>query len=254
MTLAPIFFVSPYYTLITLPGWIMLGALGLQEVLFRRKKSPEIFVLVLGIMLLLFVRDPVVKDAIYYFGDGVGAVGLITLGISIIVLFTGFLLFLVIELMDRFTSTEGSSWKPQRPLTPTGFIPTARRMAQISAPILIILLATAHPLVADTLYFKYQHGRRSTDHIAILETIQSDMDDTEIILSVDEGKKFWFVRQDFIHDDPESKTRTDSTTQQWVAKNCQLERSSHRYVRRNFVLLDIYLCVPVIDDTIEAMQ
>lgn len=121
------------YVFMTLPCWIILGAVGVK-VLYSQIREHKGFLVVgclLGILLAL-LRDPVIEDVLHYTEQDKLVGLLIVLGF--IVCFFGLFWFF------RLATTAKSK--------------------HLLPGVAILTLLLLHPLVTDGLYYAYQHGHR----------------------------------------------------------------------------------------------
>jgi len=141
MVISPIVTVVNRYVFMTLPFWIILAAFGIHAL--YRSRNPLLWILYLLSLLFLLLRDPVLKDLVYYLKLGQ------YLPLYIIVVAVLITIVILWQIL-RLNSEVNNRWN----------------LIIISFVILILFI---HPTITNTLYFEYQHGHR--DNIKAATTL-----------------------------------------------------------------------------------
>lgn len=222
------------YVFMSLPCWVILGAVAVKELYDRARTQTGFVVWIFGILLLL-LRDPVVEDVLYYAGGQESAVRLIVVGAAVCLL--GLLLLA----------------RSGHPLKYSGV--TVWGLG-------IFLIILVHPATANTLYYTYQHGHRD-NWKAASATITERKQQGDVVVSsitpvaqyylreeaqhikfVDlnkvmlNGHRVWFV-EDF-----GVGQLMGTTFETWAAANCNLVADWDHWVAGRNWKMRVHLCEP----------
>jgi uncharacterized membrane protein len=132
MLISPVVTVVNRYVFMTLPFWIMLAAFGIHAL--YRSGNRLLWILYLMCLFFLLLRDPVLKDLIYY----------LKLGKYVPVYFMVGAFFIAIVIL----------WLLLR-----NYSDSSNRLKLIVISVALLILFV-HPMIVNTLYFQYQHGHR----------------------------------------------------------------------------------------------
>lgn len=253
--LAAFFFTAGHYTLITLLCWVILGAVGIKELYIRKESRAWLLIGVLGLIFLSFSRDRVVKDILYYLEQEMG----FRLLFALIIVISFLMVFLFLRSTHRLD---------HRTLLPgwgtLGVIPVSVSQLFINKGLLefglmgVILLA--HPLLANSMYYQYQHGLRDNNWKAAVEFIKEQKADGDIVISsmppvasyylgekvqwadktdqtlLQDGNHAWVI------DDDGMNQMVGKHFLVWASTNCELMEQFGRYLRGQPWKLDVYRC------------
>jgi 4-amino-4-deoxy-L-arabinose transferase-like glycosyltransferase len=262
MALAPFFFTGLHYTLLVLPCWIVLAAIGLKALYSRASTSPGWIGLVLGLMLLLFLRDRVIRDLIYFYGQAIRP-GLLV-GASLLAL-AGVAggLFWLVQRFGQPASNSTSGWLDRTaPATGklTGQVKTQRGRLGWS---LVVVILLAHQLGGNYIYYEYQHGYRDNDWRSALQVVRENKEDTDLVVSamapvasyylgeevvplteidldtvLDTRRPVWFIDESGVDDVMGDRFAI------WAGEHCKVVEEFGRYMRGRFWKLNVQLCEP----------
>jgi hypothetical protein len=259
MILARFAYTAERYVFMSLPSRAILAAIALKHLSVQSRRRPGVTALVsLGILLLL-LRDPAGEDVVYHLGRP-------TFVAFVLVLAT-WIPPVVLLLLARATlcnehgrvailpSHGGSSAIAQL------CAQTERRIGQLIWVLGIALPLLAHPVLVDSLYFRYQHGWRDNarEAYAVIRDRRAEGDivvswqpelgtyylgeevqhlgGIDLETSLRQGRRIWFVEDwgAYTHS-PEYKD--------WVGGNCVAVRSLGYYASGRDFMLRVHLCVP----------
>ncbi len=226
------------YVFMSLPCWIILGAVAIKEMLVGIK-NPKTKITVVGILvglLFLLMKDPVIEDIVYYSNEEI-YFGLIVLTGGLVCAFT----------LILFT------WLLKPPTQDRYFL------GLVSSILLLILL---HPILADIMYFTFQHGHRNNWKAVAAVVKKNKVDDDNLFTflpdlssfyiggqashvsvskletAMNSDKNFWLVESD----------RFDKQTpvgfEEWMKINCNTVGVWDQFVAGKTWKMRAYLCTP----------
>jgi 4-amino-4-deoxy-L-arabinose transferase-like glycosyltransferase len=147
-------FVHEKYIFIALPSWIMLAALTVKEMHLWQGRNRIIgAALYLAIVFSIFVKDPAIKDLLYY-----GSIDWISMGVFLLL---GIVVVLIVVILLARTIDAGNN-------------PGAEKSTVWLQVMLVPLFL--HPLVMDFMYYQYQHGHRDrwNELAAVVRELRTD--------------------------------------------------------------------------------
>jgi hypothetical protein len=232
MAMSPFSSVANRYVFMTLPFWIILASFAFLALVESR--NIVLWLLYLGGVLLLLLRDPVLKDLRHYIGMQNYGVLYLIVPVSLVIFF---LVLLVLRVKDDPGQLRYLIWIP-----------------------IVLVLIIIHPMVTDTMYFYYQHGHRDNWKAAasiikkekyegerifsaippllsyyIGEQVE-EVFDIDVIMENTDDQRFWLV-EEFGLDQ-----RFENTYRSWVEDNCALKGRWDQYtIGRNWKMR-VYLC------------
>jgi uncharacterized membrane protein len=226
---------SNRYVFMSLFFWILLGAFGIKELYVRANQHGAIlFIPILG-FLLLFLRDPAIKDLSYFLSKE-PYFAILLAGIAFVFLACSLLLLCIYS------------------------VPSPKGIFIGSLGILVI--AILHGVMADSIYYLYQHGHRQNwkaaittirEHkeaadvvIAAMYTVGSyylnekvtDIQSVDLNIILQDGKRAWFVEDEYMD------VVMDAKFEKWANANCHLFGNWDQYDTGRIQKLRVHLCKP----------
>jgi hypothetical protein len=262
MALSPFFFTGLHYTLLVLPCWIVLAAIGLKALYTQARTSPGWIGLALGLMLLLFLRDRIIRDLVYFYSEAgksemlIGAGGLALAG-----LITG-LIWLV--------QTSGQSSTPSTSGRLTGAASGSAAMPQhvkthwgMLAWGMVVLVLLGHQLGGNYLYYAYQHGYRDNDWRSALQFVRANKAEADMVVSAMPPVASYYLGEEVVHmDEIDLDTVLDANRpvwfideygvdelmgdrfEIWAGEHCEVVDEFGRYMRGQLWKLKVQFCDP----------
>lgn len=262
MALSPFFFTGLHYTLLVLPCWIVLAAIGLKALYTRASTSPGWIGLALGLMLLLFLRDRVIRDLVYFYGQE-ASLGMM-IGVSVLAL-VGLIggLFWLSQRPGHPAAGPTSGWLNQTASAGAKRFQQAKTHWGSLAWSLVLLILLGHQLGSDYLYYAYQHGYRDNDWRSALQVVRDNKADADMVVSamppvaayylgedvvpveeidldtvLDANRPVWFIDEYGVDE------LMGDTFERWAADNCEVVDQFGRYVRGQLWKLKVQFCDP----------
>ena len=232
MVMSPFSSVVNRYVFMTLPFWIILASFAFLALVESR--NIVLWLLYLGGVLLLLLRDPVIKDLKHYIGMQNYGVLYLIVPVSLVIFF---LVLLVLRGKEDPGQLRYLIWIP-----------------------LVLVLIIIHPIVTDTMYFYYQHGHRDNWKAAasiikkekyegerifsaitpvlsyyIGEQVE-EVVDIDVITENTDDQRFWLVEEFGLNQ------RFQNTYSSWVEDNCALKGRWDQYTIGQNWKMRVYLC------------
>jgi hypothetical protein len=266
MVLAPFFQTSIHYMIVSLPAWMILGAVGLVEVYNQAHKKwglpimAGILVLIVG----LFFRDRVIRDVLYFYGPQIkSSAGLFT-GLGVALLGGVGLLAVGLSVFHRQNRHSLPDSANEYPRALSDYSESGRKnLAVLLWGFVLIPILLLHPLITNHMYYTFQHGYRDNNWKAAMSSLARYQGDEDIILSamppvanyylgertqdldgfpieevVASGQRVWIVEEYGAY-----QLKGDEF-QSWITENCQRVAGFDRYVRGRDWPMRIVTCPP----------
>lgn len=232
MVLTPFASTVNRYAFMTLPCWIILGAVTIDKLLAHAKVHKVIVAIATVTVLLLLVRDPVVRDVAHYFANDVYIQLVLTLAIV-----AG---FLAIVLTFYFNSS-------------------SNRYILVAAEV-TLLIVLVHPLLTDYLYYFHQGGHRDNWKLVSATIKREKLNDDAVVSSItplaeyyigeevshisevdlnsvlQNGQRIWVV-EDYGVDQA-----MNNTFKEWANANCSIVNAWDQYTAGRNWKMRVHLC------------
>jgi hypothetical protein len=232
MAMAPFFQTFNQYAIISLPAWITLGAVGLVRLYERAAQRGWVLLLggVIAIIFLLFLRDRVVQDLVFYFRPQVEWLLLLGLG-----------LLSAILAVTR--------------------LPVRKCPGDWAWIFGILLVSAAHPLAADSLYYRTQHAYRDNLWRWAMQVVRQekapgdwvvsamppvasyyldekvqDLQEVDLVRLLEEGERVWLIDEFGVY------RMKGAAFSGWIEANCALRGEQERFLRGERVFTRVRLC------------
>jgi 4-amino-4-deoxy-L-arabinose transferase-like glycosyltransferase len=265
MVLAPFFQTSIHYMVVSLTAWMILGAVGLVELYYQAQNKWGL-PLMAGTLLLifgLFLRDRVIRDALYFYGLQSDSLAILITGLGMALLGgAGVLAGLsVVNHQNKQSVPESAGDYP--PVISKHSVVGRNKLAVALWSFVLLPLLLLHPLITNHLYYTFQHGYRDNNWMAALNSLSRFKEDGDIVLSamppvasfylgekvqhLDDfsvedgllsGKRFWIIEEYGAYQ------LKGEELQNWITVNCQRVAAFDRYVRGREWPMRVVICPP----------
>jgi 4-amino-4-deoxy-L-arabinose transferase-like glycosyltransferase len=226
--------VNNRYLFMTLPSWIILGAVGARELFIRARNKFLMLFWLMGLLVILY-KDPVTDDVLHYLR--------VTPGFGFLFLAVGLACLIGVFFLDLFL--HNGDFKEKKYWS-----------------IVILFSIVFHPVITDTMYFAYQQGQRDNRKEAVATIMANYKDGDRIVarsypliayysgekvtdaLSIDlntvlrGNQRVWFI------EDTEVNILLGNTFENWLVNNCTLYQSLDVFTTGRDWKLRVYLYDP----------
>jgi 4-amino-4-deoxy-L-arabinose transferase-like glycosyltransferase len=262
MALSPFFFTGLHYTLLVLPCWIVLAAIGLKALYTQARTSPGWIGLALGLMLLLFLRDRVIRDLVYFYGQEARPGMLVGASVLALVGIIGGLLWLI-QRSGRPAARPTSGWLNRTASAGVKLSQQVKTQRGILAWSLVVLILLAHQLGGNYMYYEYQHGYRDNDWRSALRVVRENKADADMVVSAMPPVAAYYLGEEVVHmDEIDLDTVLDANRpvwfideygvdelmgdrfEIWAGEHCEVVDEFGRYMRGQLWKLKVQFCDP----------
>jgi 4-amino-4-deoxy-L-arabinose transferase-like glycosyltransferase len=266
MVLAPFFQTSIHYMIVSLPAWMILGAVGFVELYHQTQKKWGLPLMVGTLLLIggLFLRDRVIRDVLYFYGPQLNASIITIAGLGVALLGGAGVLLVSLSVFHRQNSSSLPDSARDYPATISKpWVAVIRNLPLVVWGLIILPILLLHPMVTNHLYYTFQHGYRDNNWKAAVSSLASYKEDGDFVLSamppvasyylgervqdldgfrieeaLTSGQRFWVIEEYGAY-----QIQGDEF-QNWITENCQRVSAFDRYVRGREWPMRIAICPP----------